>query len=97
MLATSGRPVAPGSHVSLSTSCVGDRRSTCGRFLCATRCAQGAAPLDDSVLIPKPFAKVLALYKRAAFEELARLLHPAEADELGWFFKERARASETAA
>ena len=44
------------------------------------------------VLIPKPFAKAMSLYKRAVFEELARPLHPSEADELGWFFKERVRA-----
>jgi hypothetical protein len=49
------------------------------------------------VLIPKPFAKALVVYKRAVFEELARPLHPSEADELGWFFKERVRASEAAA
>lgn len=39
----------------------------------------------------------MPLYKRAVFEELARPLHPSEADELGWFFKERKRARETAA
>ena len=30
----------------------------------------------------------MALYQRAVFEEVARPLHPSEADELGWFFKE---------
>lgn len=49
------------------------------------------------MLIPKPFAKAMPLYKRVVFEELARPLHPSEAEELGWFFKERARARETAA
>ncbi len=49
------------------------------------------------VLMPKPFAKALPLYKRAIFEELARPLHPSEADELGWFFKERVRACEMTA
>jgi hypothetical protein len=49
------------------------------------------------VLVPKPFEKALPLYKRAVFEELARPLPASEADELGWFFRERARARETAA
>ncbi len=49
------------------------------------------------VLIPKPFAKALPLYKRAAFEELARPLHPSLVDELGWYFGERQRAAGTAA
>jgi len=39
------------------------------------------------VVIPKPFAKAVPLYKCAVFEELARPLHASEADELGWFFQ----------
>jgi hypothetical protein len=48
------------------------------------------------VVIPKPFANAVPL-KRVVFEEVARPLHPSEADELGCFFKERVRAREMAA
>jgi hypothetical protein len=48
------------------------------------------------VLIPKPFAKALPLYQRAAFEELARPLDPSLVDELSWYFGERQDVSKSA-
>lgn len=45
------------------------------------------------VLVPKRFEKAIPVFRHAAHEELATPLHPSEADELGWLFQQRRRAS----
>jgi hypothetical protein len=45
------------------------------------------------VLVPKRFEKAIPVFRHAAHEKLATPLHPSEADELGWLFQQRRRAS----
>lgn len=45
------------------------------------------------VLVPKRFEKAIPVFRHSAREELATALHPSEADELGWLFRQRKRAA----
>lgn len=40
------------------------------------------------VVVPKRFAKAIRLYERAVREELATPLHPADSNELNWYFSQ---------